>query len=63
MQPGCALTIIEGSPLLWTWEIQGAQDVVFMKTKIFKLPRSKMNNYVMLEHSLDILCHHICTKN
>lgn len=52
---GCALRIIEGSSFPWTWEIQGAQDMVF---KIFKLPRSKINN-VMLEHSLDILCHHI----
>ena len=28
---GCALRIIEGSQFPWTWEIQGAQDMVFME--------------------------------
>ena len=40
---GCALTKIEGSPVLWTCEIQGAQHMISMKKlKFSSRPRTKV---------------------
>ena len=40
---GCALRKIEGTPVLWTCKIQGAQHVIFMKNLRFSSrPRAKV---------------------
>lgn len=40
---GRALRKVEVNPLLWTCEIPGAQNMIYIKkTKIFQLPRSKL---------------------
>ena len=53
---GCALRKIEGSPVLWTCEIQCAQHMISMKKKDFLVAREQKlgatDHRALLEHSL-----------
>ena len=75
---GSALRKIEGSPVLWTCEIQCAQHMISMEKQRFSsCPRTKLRchtgHWALLEHSLDIvtcrtllrrdpLCFHSCKQ-